>query len=148
MLMARLATIAGAAGIALALVAPAAAQTKWNLPAAYPTDNPHTVNLLAFAKDVNDLTVWPASLVTNAQRQQLDRLSYHVWWLVGEAPAAQQIAHEEWQVLAPRAQRRRTNAACPWATRARTVTGGCAPTASGPASTTTATRWPQTATPG
>ncbi len=32
------------------------AQTKWNLPAAYPIDNPHTVNLNAFAKDVGDAT--------------------------------------------------------------------------------------------
>src|ERR1700741_408086 len=44
-----------AAGIA-ALAAPAMAQTKWNLPAAYPADNPHSVNLLAFAKDVGDAT--------------------------------------------------------------------------------------------
>lgn len=33
-------------------VQPAAAQTKWNLPAAYPADNPHSVNLTMFAKDV------------------------------------------------------------------------------------------------
>lgn len=39
-----------------ALAAPAAAQTKWNLPAAYPADNPHTVNLNMFAKDVADAT--------------------------------------------------------------------------------------------
>ena len=32
------------------------AQTKWNLPAAYPADNPHSVNLIAFAKDVADAT--------------------------------------------------------------------------------------------
>ena len=31
---------------ALALAAGAAAQTKWNLPAAYPADNPHTENLV------------------------------------------------------------------------------------------------------
>ncbi len=31
---------------------PAAAQTKWNLPAAYPADNPHSENLTLFAKDV------------------------------------------------------------------------------------------------
>jgi TRAP-type C4-dicarboxylate transport system substrate-binding protein len=30
----------------------ATAQTVWNLPAAYPADNPHSVNLAAFAKDV------------------------------------------------------------------------------------------------
>ncbi|HEV7410835.1 MAG TPA: C4-dicarboxylate ABC transporter substrate-binding protein, partial [Bradyrhizobium sp.] len=39
-----------------ALAVPAMAQTKWNLPAAYPADNPHSVNLTAFAKDVADLT--------------------------------------------------------------------------------------------
>ncbi|RAI42434.1 TRAP transporter substrate-binding protein [Rhodoplanes roseus] len=51
------ATFAFAAGAAvLALAGPAAAQTKWNLPAAYPTDNPHTVNLMAFAKDVTEAT--------------------------------------------------------------------------------------------
>lgn len=49
------------AGAALALLLgagalPAQAQTKWNLPAAYPADNPHTVNLLAFAKSVGEAT--------------------------------------------------------------------------------------------
>src|SRR6195952_1393173 len=39
-----------------AVAVPAVAQTKWNLPAAYPADNPHSVNLLAFAKDVSDAT--------------------------------------------------------------------------------------------
>ncbi len=38
------------------LAVPALAQTKWNLPAAYPADNPHTVNLIAFGKDVADAT--------------------------------------------------------------------------------------------
>src|SRR3954465_1692771 len=41
---------------ALALAAPAAAQTKWNLPGAYPQDNPHTENLSLFAKDVAEAT--------------------------------------------------------------------------------------------
>ena len=41
---------------ALAFAAPAAAQTKWNLPAAYPTDNPHSENLVQFAKDVEAAT--------------------------------------------------------------------------------------------
>jgi TRAP-type C4-dicarboxylate transport system substrate-binding protein len=46
-----------ALGCALALGAlPAAAQTKWNLPAAYPADNPHSENLVAFAKDVETAT--------------------------------------------------------------------------------------------
>jgi len=44
--------VACVAGIA----APAMAQTKWNLPAAYPADNPHSVNLTAFAKDVAEAT--------------------------------------------------------------------------------------------
>src|SRR5262245_15305002 len=39
-----------------AFAAPVMAQTKWNLPAAYPADNPHSVNLIAFAKDVADAT--------------------------------------------------------------------------------------------
>ncbi len=37
-------------------IAPASAQTKWNLPAAYPADNPHSENLVAFAKDVDTAT--------------------------------------------------------------------------------------------
>src|SRR5215510_12306797 len=49
------ALLAGA--IMLAAAAPAAtAQTKWNLPAAYPADNPHSENLVAFAKDVEQAT--------------------------------------------------------------------------------------------
>src|ERR687892_721909 len=48
-------TCALAACIA-ALAVPAMAQTKWNLPAAYPADNPHSVNLVAFAKDVETAT--------------------------------------------------------------------------------------------
>jgi TRAP-type C4-dicarboxylate transport system substrate-binding protein len=44
-----------AAAVALAASA-ANAQTKWNLPAAYPADNPHSENLSAFAKDVEAAT--------------------------------------------------------------------------------------------
>jgi TRAP-type C4-dicarboxylate transport system substrate-binding protein len=40
----------------LATPGPAQAQTKWNLPAAYPPDNPHSENLTAFAKDVSEAT--------------------------------------------------------------------------------------------
>jgi TRAP-type C4-dicarboxylate transport system substrate-binding protein len=48
-----LAALAGA----LALAATSAqAQTKWNLPSAYPNDNPHVENLNLFAKDVSDAT--------------------------------------------------------------------------------------------
>lgn len=41
---------------ALAVAGPAMAQTKWNLPSAYPTDNFHTENLARFAKDVETAT--------------------------------------------------------------------------------------------
>jgi TRAP-type C4-dicarboxylate transport system substrate-binding protein len=41
---------------ALLAAAPALAQTKWNLPAAYPADNPHSENLTAFAADVKAAT--------------------------------------------------------------------------------------------
>ena len=46
------------AAMAAALVGaqPSSAQTKWQLPAAYPADNPHSVNLIQFAKDVADAT--------------------------------------------------------------------------------------------
>src|SRR3712207_2026231 len=45
-----------AALAAISLAAPALAQTKWNLPAAYPADNFHTENLVQFAKDVAEAT--------------------------------------------------------------------------------------------
>ncbi|MDO9412734.1 MAG: TRAP transporter substrate-binding protein [Pseudolabrys sp.] len=51
----RLIAFAACATVALS-VSPALAQTKWNLPAAYPPDNPHTVNLMEFAKDVGTAT--------------------------------------------------------------------------------------------
>jgi TRAP-type C4-dicarboxylate transport system substrate-binding protein len=52
---------------------PALAQTKWNLPAAYPADNPHSENLALFAKDVAaatdgklQITVHPAASLFKA----------------------------------------------------------------------------------
>ena len=51
----RLALAAGAAAF-LAATGPASAQTKWNLPAGYPADNPHSVNLNDFAKEVATAT--------------------------------------------------------------------------------------------
>jgi len=64
--------LAAAAALALA-ASPAFAQTKWNLPAAYPADNPHSVNLIAFAKDVDaatggklQITVHPAASLFKA----------------------------------------------------------------------------------
>jgi TRAP-type C4-dicarboxylate transport system substrate-binding protein len=44
--------LAGSLAIASLAGLPAAAQTKWNLPAAYPADNFHTENLVQFSKDV------------------------------------------------------------------------------------------------
>jgi TRAP-type C4-dicarboxylate transport system substrate-binding protein len=54
--MFRLVKTCAMAACVAALAVPAMAQTKWNLPAAYPADNPHSVNLIAFAKDVGDAT--------------------------------------------------------------------------------------------
>jgi TRAP-type C4-dicarboxylate transport system substrate-binding protein len=61
-------TLALVAGVAALLAGPAAAQTKWNLPAGYPANNPHSENLVAFAKDVEaatkgklQITVHPAA---------------------------------------------------------------------------------------
>lgn len=42
------------------------AQTKWNLPAAYPADNPHSENLVAFAKDVEAATGGKLSITVHA----------------------------------------------------------------------------------
>jgi TRAP-type C4-dicarboxylate transport system substrate-binding protein len=41
---------------AMALAPAAFAQVKWDLPTGYPTNNPHTVNLDQFTKDVNAAT--------------------------------------------------------------------------------------------
>ncbi|MBM3554878.1 MAG: C4-dicarboxylate ABC transporter substrate-binding protein, partial [Alphaproteobacteria bacterium] len=41
-----------AAGLALAVAGPALAQTKWDLPTAYPPANFHTENVQQFANDV------------------------------------------------------------------------------------------------
>src|SRR4030081_3387772 len=54
--MLRLIKTCAMAACVAALAVPAMAQTKWNLPAAYPADNPDCVSLNAFAKDVADLT--------------------------------------------------------------------------------------------
>ena len=44
------------AAVAFALALPAAAQTKWDLPSAYPANNFHTENLQQFADDVDKAT--------------------------------------------------------------------------------------------
>ena len=71
--MSRLAKTFVLAACVAAFAAPAVAQTKWNLPAAYPADNPHSVNLIAFAKDVAtatgdklQITVHPAASLFKA----------------------------------------------------------------------------------
>ncbi|MEO8835634.1 MAG: TRAP transporter substrate-binding protein [Caldimonas sp.] len=51
-LLGRLATAAALLGFALGAVA----QTKWDLPAAYPANNFHTENLIQFANDVDKAT--------------------------------------------------------------------------------------------
>ncbi|MFY8154622.1 MAG: TRAP transporter substrate-binding protein DctP, partial [Hyphomicrobiales bacterium] len=57
----------GVAVGALALNAPAAlAQAKWNLPAAYPIDNPHSENLALFAKDVEAATGGKLAITVHA----------------------------------------------------------------------------------
>ncbi|AOO83543.1 TRAP transporter substrate-binding protein [Bosea vaviloviae] len=58
---------AGVATGALALATTGAlAQAKWNLPAAYPADNPHSENLAIFAKDVEAATSGKLSITVHA----------------------------------------------------------------------------------
>src|SRR4030081_1818096 len=64
--MLRLVKTLAVAGCVAALAAPAMGQTKWNLPAAYPADNPHPLNLTAFAKDVGDLTAGNLQITVHA----------------------------------------------------------------------------------
>lgn len=45
-----------AAGLALTMAAPAGAQTKWDMPTAYPANNFHTENIQQFANDVDKAT--------------------------------------------------------------------------------------------
>ena len=49
-------TILATAACLAAGIGTASAQTTWNLPAAYPANNPHSENLVAFAKDVETAT--------------------------------------------------------------------------------------------
>jgi TRAP-type C4-dicarboxylate transport system substrate-binding protein len=60
-------TLNAAALIALAALAPAAfAQTKWDLPAAYPATNFHTENLTQFAADVDKATAGKLKITVHA----------------------------------------------------------------------------------
>jgi TRAP-type C4-dicarboxylate transport system substrate-binding protein len=54
--LARPGLLVAAAVFSLATAVQAQAQTKWNLPSAYPANNPHTENLAAFAKEVEQAT--------------------------------------------------------------------------------------------
>ena len=51
--MKRFVALAAASALATGLALPAAAQTKWDLPSAYPASNYHTENLQQFANDVD-----------------------------------------------------------------------------------------------
>ena len=60
-------TLNAAALTALAALAPAAfAQTKWDLPAAYPANNFHTENLAQFAADVDKATAGKLKITVHA----------------------------------------------------------------------------------
>jgi hypothetical protein len=52
--------------IALAASAPTFAQTKWDLPAAYPASNFHTENLVQFAADVDKATAGKLKITVHA----------------------------------------------------------------------------------
>ena len=77
-----------ALGVALAVLSavPASAQVKWDLPSAYPSDNFHSQNLEAFAKDVAQvtdgkltITVYPnASLVPASAIKSAVRIGHRV----------------------------------------------------------------------
>jgi TRAP-type C4-dicarboxylate transport system substrate-binding protein len=54
--MKRFVVLAAASALAAGLALPAAAQTKWDLPSAYPASNYHTENLQQFANDVDKAT--------------------------------------------------------------------------------------------
>jgi TRAP-type C4-dicarboxylate transport system substrate-binding protein len=58
--------VLAAAILAVGATQPAPAQTKWNLPAAYPPDNPHSENLALFAKDVAAATDNKLQIIVHA----------------------------------------------------------------------------------
>ena len=62
--MNRLTAFAAAVGFAFAL--PAAAQTKWDLPTAYPATNFHTENIQRFAGDVDKATAGKLKITVHA----------------------------------------------------------------------------------
>lgn len=58
--------LAATAGALLALAASASAQTKWDLPAAYPATNFHSENLAQFAADVDKATAGKLKITLHA----------------------------------------------------------------------------------
>ena len=65
--MTRLSTLVAAIGCAALLVAGAApAQTKWDLPTAYPANNFHTENIAQFVKDVDKATGGKLAITVHA----------------------------------------------------------------------------------
>jgi TRAP-type C4-dicarboxylate transport system substrate-binding protein len=59
-------TALAAAALFAAGMSAAHAQATWNLPAAYPANNPHTENLVAFAKDVEAATSGKLKITVHA----------------------------------------------------------------------------------
>lgn len=55
-----------AAALALAVAMPAAAQTKWDMPTAYPANNFHTENIQQFANDVDKATAGRLKITVHA----------------------------------------------------------------------------------
>ena len=60
---------------ALALGSSAFAQTKWDLPAAYPASNFHTENLTQFAADVDKLSAGKLKIAVHANASLFKALS-------------------------------------------------------------------------
>jgi TRAP-type C4-dicarboxylate transport system substrate-binding protein len=59
-------TILATAACLAAGLGTASAQTTWNLPAGYPANNPHSENLVAFAKDVETATSGKLKITVHA----------------------------------------------------------------------------------
>ena len=64
------------AAAALALGANAFAQTKWDLPAAYPASNFHTENLTQFAADVDKASGGKLKITVHANASLFKAVSY------------------------------------------------------------------------
>ena len=56
------------AALSIALAATAQAQTKWDLPAAYPATNFHTENIQQFANDIEKATAGKLRIQVHANQ--------------------------------------------------------------------------------